>query len=214
MAIEVARILNTHRHVNGQGPSHQRTTEMPFAVCVSMDGFHYPRVVLDNLPNKQEAYLRRGAPWTFDVNSILSFAWQLREWAYRGHTTKAAADKEYPILAPSFDHAAKDPIADSISIPPGTSIVILEGNYLLFDEPYWRGIPNLMDLRVFVDVDPQIARQRVARRHVEAGIEKNLEDAYMRFDANDALNGELVRQKLCQVIDVLVESLEDDAIRR
>lgn len=43
------------------------------ATLLSMDGFHLPRAMLDTLPNREEAYVRRGAPWTFDVARFIAF---------------------------------------------------------------------------------------------------------------------------------------------
>ncbi|KAE8379824.1 hypothetical protein BDV26DRAFT_258637 [Aspergillus bertholletiae] len=99
------------------------------------------------------------------------------------------------MYAPSFDHEKKDPVADGVSIPSDTSIVILEGNYLLLDEPQWRNVAALVDYCVFVEADLHIARERVARRHVRAGIEPTLQDGFRRVDQNDFLNALTISQK-------------------
>lgn len=173
------------------------------AALLSMDGFHLPRSALDQLPNAQEAYIRRGAPWTFDVTRFVKFMHDLRVWSDK---TPLAAPSSHIIQAPGFDHEAKDPVEDKIVITPDTNIIIVEGNYLLLDEPGWRDLADLVDYRVFVDTDLQEARDRTAKRHVLAGIEKTLEDGYRRVDSNDYLNGVSIRENLIGP-DLVVKSV-------
>lgn len=179
------------------------------AALLSMDGFHLSRSALDQLPNPQEAHIRRGAPWTFDVTRFVEFMHRLRIWSDK---TPLAAPSSGPwspeevIHAPAFDHEAKDPVEDGITITPDANIIIIEGNYLLLDEPGWRDLTGLVDYRVFVDTDLQEARERTAKRHVKAGIEKTLEDGYRRVDSNDYLNGVSIREKLIGP-DLVVKSV-------
>lgn len=88
----------------------------PFAVVMSMDGFHLPRKTLDELPNREEAYERRGVAWTFDAPRAVSLVERL-------HDTKN--DRTVVISAPNFDHAEKDPVEDAIVIPGDISLVIM-----------------------------------------------------------------------------------------
>lgn len=169
------------------------------ATLLSMDGFHLSRTALDRLPNPTEAYLRRGAPWTFDIAQFVQFVRRLRAWADETPLAAQASCKwtaQDVIQAPVFDHGAKDPVAGGITITPDVSIIVIEGNYLLLDEPCWRDLSALVDYRVFVDTDLQEACDRTARRHIRAGIEKTLEDGYRRVYNNDYLNGVLIRDKL------------------
>ncbi|KAJ5960823.1 uncharacterized protein N7479_007973 [Penicillium vulpinum] len=184
------------------------------AALLSMDGFHLSRAALDQLPNPKEAHIRRGAPWTFDVSRFVAFISRLRTWA--DETPLAAPysgtwSPEDVICAPTFDHEAKDPVEDGISITPDASIIIIEGNYLLLDEPGWCELAALVDYRVFVDSDPLEARSRLAERHLRAGIEKTLEDGYRRVDSNDSLNAMSIREKLLAT-DMIVKSVTLDGI--
>jgi pantothenate kinase len=153
------------------------------------------------LPNRDEAYVRRGAPWTFDVDGIVKLVTALHDSAAMPISARNI------VKAPSFDHALKDPVEDDIQIGAETNIIILEGNYLLLNIEKWQEISELVDVRVFVDVDIDCARNRVARRHVAAGIEDTYQKALMRFDGNDALNGESIRKNLVRY-DVRVESFD------
>lgn len=171
------------------------------AISISVDGYHFSRKYLDTLPNREEAYLRRGAPWTFDVDGIIGLVRRLKDSA------RVPLSGRSIIKAPSFDHARKDPVEDDIQIPPEATVVVLEGNYLLLDVDPWREIGGMVDLRVFVEVDVECARARVARRHVQAGIEATFEMGLERFDGNDAPNGDLIRNNLTQC-DIQVLSFD------
>lgn len=152
-----------------------------------MDGFHYPRSTLDDFPNKTEAYKLRGADWTFDATKLLEFIESLQ----RSKTTSMDV-----MFAPGFDHATKDPLPNAIEVGPSISLVILEGSWLLLDEKPWNQIPLLVDDTWFIDVDPELARMRIAQRHVCAGIEADMSHALSRADTNDILNGEKIRSLL------------------
>ncbi|KAF2156383.1 P-loop containing nucleoside triphosphate hydrolase protein [Myriangium duriaei CBS 260.36] len=171
---------------------------LPSAV-LSLDGFHLPRAALAALPDPATAFARRGAPWTFDVPALLEFVKRLKI-----NADLPTREREV-VRAPGFDHAVKDPVQDEVIIPAETAVVILEHLYLLLNEGGWRDIATVLDIRVMVDVERGVARERVARRHVEAGIEESLELGRARYDANDALNGELIREKVVGW-DILVQS--------
>ncbi|KAJ5935068.1 hypothetical protein N7466_004615 [Penicillium verhagenii] len=179
------------------------------AALLSMDGFHLPRATLDQMPNATEAHIRRGAPWTFDVARFIEFVCRLRTWAEETPLVQSSWPASHVIRAPTFDHEAKDPVEDGLAITPDTSIIIIEGNYLLLDEPMWRNLAELVDYRIFVDTDLQEARDRTAKRHVQSGIEKTLADGYRRVDSNDYLNGVSIREKLLTP-DMVVKSVTAD----
>jgi pantothenate kinase len=78
-----------------------KTAANPFAVVMSIDGFHLPRKTLNQLPNWEEAYERRGVAWTFDAPGAVNLVKRLQQ-------TKS--DRTAIISAPSFNHAEKDPV--------------------------------------------------------------------------------------------------------
>lgn len=180
----------------------QEKTPQENIVIIPMDGFHLTRRQLAQGDDPVSAFARRGAPWTFDVEGLLRFMSALRDSAdIRPESRKA-------MLAPSFDHAHKDPVPDSILISPTTSIILLEGNYLLLDQPRWKNIAPSLDLRIMVEVENSLASKRVAERHVLAGLEPSMDRALKRFENNDALNGEIVRNSVLP-FDVKIGSLDD-----
>lgn len=138
----------------------------PGVAVVPMDGYHIPRRLLD-----EEGLRRRGAPHTFDADSFRADIESLR-------TTRAG-------VFPAFDHAEADPRPAAIAVTPAAPLVLVEGLYVLMQE--WRLEP-LFDLRVFLDCDPDVASERVAARHLAAGLAATPDLARARALANDHVN--------------------------
>ncbi|KAF5665225.1 panthothenate kinase uridine kinase-related [Fusarium circinatum] len=158
-----------------------------------MDGFHYTRTSLSSFRDPDEAFRRRGAPFTFDAAALLDLVVLLRKTPVTTHN-----EPQIIIKAPGFDHAKKDPIPNAIKIFSCAKVVIIEGNYVLLDQDPWSRISTLVDDKWFVDVPVDIARERLASRHLGAGIETTTEAAIKRADENDIPNGEYIRSHLLE----------------
>jgi pantothenate kinase len=150
----------------------------PVAALLPMDGFHLSRAQLDALPNAAEAHARRGAPFTFDADAFV-------------RTVRACVPSSSRVLAPSFDHAAGDPVADAVSVLPSHRLVVIEGNYLLLAESPWRELRLLFTECWFVDVSPATALRRIVRRH-QAVWGMSEAEGLARATGNDLPNAELV----------------------
>ncbi|KKO99865.1 phosphoribulokinase/uridine kinase [Trichoderma harzianum] len=87
-------------------------SKSPKTIVVSADGFHLPLATLRKLPNASEALARRGAPWTFDGHAAVSLVRKLK-----------TNTRTQPVLAPTFDHAIKDPVSDGLLIEPDVDIL-------------------------------------------------------------------------------------------
>jgi pantothenate kinase len=116
-----------------------------------------------------------------------------------------------PIPFFTFDHALKDPSPSDKPVTTDHKIVIVEGLYTLLDRPGWREAADMMDLRVWIEVDRAIARRRVVERNYAAGISATREDTAVRVDASDMLNGEDVRANRVEPTDI-VHSIDDPRI--
>ena len=171
----------------------------PKTVAVSVDGFHLPLAALRELPNADEALARRGAPWTFDAKSAVEMVREL---------STSAGSKA--VAVPTFDHAVKDPVAGGLIVDPDVQVCVLEGNYLLCDEGPWSEIAGIVDESWLVKVDESLARERVAARHLAAGIEPTMELALARTDYNDIPNGRYIMKHSAERYDVLVESIQEN----
>ncbi|ETS80993.1 hypothetical protein PFICI_05995 [Pestalotiopsis fici W106-1] len=190
----------TERLNERQQQEHPGST--PVAAFCPMDGYHWPRSVLDTFDPAMNAHARRGAEFTFDGQSFLSLVKLLR----------APLDSEEgrkPIFAPSFDHAAKDPVDDDIEIRPHHRIVVFEGNYVCLDREPWRAAANLMDLRWFVQVERDVAKKRLAARHLASTIVDSLEAGVARAEENDLPNGDEINANKVPNIDETIVSKED-----
>ena len=174
--------------------------DVPIAAFVPMDGYHLSRAQLSAMPDPELAHARRGAAFTFDGDAFLALVRQVRE-----PLAAVAATEEIPlaVYAPSFDHAVKDPVADDIAIAPTTRVLFFEGNYLSLDRSPWKDAAQLMDELWFVDVKIDVARERLVKRHVQAGIAADVTEARKRVEENDLVNGREILEKRLPVDEVL-----------
>lgn len=166
-----------------------------------MDGYHLTRAQLSALPDPVEAHARRGAAFTFDAPAYLDLVRRLRE--------PLTGPSPPTIRAPSFDHAVKDPKYEDIAIEPHHRLLVFEGNYVALDKPVWRDAARLMDELWFVEVDFDVARRRLIKRHVAAGIASDEADADKRARENDLVNGREIIDFRLDVAEVVV-SREDE----
>lgn len=163
-----------------------------------MDGFHLTRAQLSLLDCSADAHARRGVFWTYNAQGVQDLVKALYDSRY---------DLERIHYAPSFDHVTKDPMYNAIKIDSKVRLLILEGNWLLYDHQPWSTISTMMDDTWFVDVNEELALHRVATRHIESGIETTWSDAMHRATMNDMVNGYLVRSRLVAP-KICVQSIE------
>jgi pantothenate kinase len=162
------------------------------SVGIPMDGYHLTRAELDRMPDPAAAHRFRGAPFTFDGDR---FVRDVRE-----------ARRAGAFSFPGFDHAAGDPVADAHPLQASSSIVLVEGNYLLLDEKPWSELPACFDETWFLQCSLPTAKRRLAARHMAAW-DWPLEKAMERVEDNDARNMVLIAQspgvqRCTRVIDV------------
>ncbi|KAG7839814.1 hypothetical protein KL942_003425 [Ogataea angusta] len=162
-------------------------------VVVPQDGFHYYMKDLLQMDDPDTMVARRGADFTFNAEGLVKLVRQIRE------------HPEEEIYAPSFDHKIKDPVEHSIVIRPENQIVLLEGNYVCLDKEPWSEISRIADASWMVVARPELIRERIVRRHLEAGISKTKEEAEKRADGNDMVNGKYVMEH-SREIDLAIDN--------
>jgi pantothenate kinase len=146
------------------------------AVLVPMDGYHLDNAVLGGrglLP-------RKGAPETFDVAGLTRDLERIRQ---------GGADVAVPVFDRGLDLAR----AGARVVAPEHAIVLVEGNYLLLDEPPWSGLAPLFDLTLLIDVPPEELRRRLVARWLHHGLD--LAAAEARAEGNDLANAALVTSR-------------------
>ncbi|KAJ1970081.1 hypothetical protein IWQ62_000187 [Dispira parvispora] len=163
-----------------------------------MDGYHWPRAVLETFPDPEETLRRRGAPHTFDAASFLALVQAIRQPLVLGGHPAA-------IHGPTFDHAIKDPVPNGVTIIQSHRLVVFEGLYIqLQSTPIWEEIPPLMDEQWWVECPESTCRERLINRHITSGICKNSVDAAHRADTNDIVNGRFVlKHRIVAVTNIL-----------
>jgi pantothenate kinase len=155
-------------------------------VVVGMDGFHLTRDQLRAMPNSKEAFVRRGAEWTFDAKGF-------------GQLLAQLAEDSKEVQAPTFDHAVKDPVQGGVVIRPQHRIVIVEGIYTQLNYGLWAtaALPYFSpDCRWFIDCPIEECEARTVRRHVASGISANLHEGKVRWDTNDGINAKFIMAHL------------------
>lgn len=158
------------------GELDRRLRAQKCASCVvPMDGFHLDNAVLSDrglLP-------RKGAPETFDAEGFVHLVARLR----------GGAEVVYPV----FDRSRDLAIAGAGLVSTDTQVVIVEGNYLLFDAAPWSGLASLWDLTVRIDVPLSELRGRLIQRWLSHGLSHAA--ATRRAEANDIPNAQAVIEK-------------------
>ena len=157
------------------------------AVVVGMDGFHLANDELDRLGRRG----RKGAPDTFDIDGYLALLWRLRTQA--GET----------IYAPRFDRELETSIGSAVPVRAETRLVITEGNYLLLDTDRWEEVRGLLDEVWYVDVPPDVRRQRLVERRLSSGETPSRADSWVRHvDQPNASLVELTRNRADRLVHV------------
>ena len=139
---------------------------------VPMDGFH-----LDNrLLEARGLMPRKGAPETFDLGGFKRLCHALR------------ADDE--VIYPLFDRSRDLAIAGAAHVGQDCSVAVIEGNYLLFDEPGWRDLADLWDVSIRLDVPLADLEARLVQRWLTHGLDQAAAEARAR--GNDLANAQRI----------------------
>ncbi|SGZ58909.1 CIC11C00000003703 [Sungouiella intermedia] len=144
------------------------------AQLLPQDGYHYYRAELAKFEDSNEAFRRRGAPFTFNVERFLSAIEKL-------HSGEI-------VLVPLFDHSKKDPVEDDIVIGTDVKVVLVEGNYVGLKDDPWCRIGELADELWLVNTPTTLVRKRIIKRHLDSGIAENEAEAVERADGLDWQN--------------------------
>ena len=97
-----------------------------------------------------------------------------------------------------FTIHVEDVEAHKLNAAGDASIVIFEGFYVLCEDLPWARINSLVN-------EPEIGRQRVVKRFLNTGFEKDYEAACTRYDENDVFNAEFIN-RTSKERDVTVKS--------
>ncbi|GGL34566.1 nucleoside/nucleotide kinase family protein [Phycicoccus endophyticus] len=163
---------------------------------VPMDGFHLADVELDRLGRLD----RKGAPDTYDPAGFGALLRRIHE------------EREHTVYAPSFDREIEQPVAGAVPVPPSTSLVVTEGNYLLLDRGAWRRARAELDEVWWCDVGPEERRRRLVARHRQFG--KSAAAAARWVASVDEPNAEAVSHDVARADLVLPPTVVTEALAR
>ena len=142
---------------------------------IGMDGFHRRQEYLTSHTTVREGEVIpmvkiKGAPETFDLD------------LFKERIKKCLSEKEcgWPV----YDRTLHNPVDNVITITK--DIVILEGNYLLLNDPGWDELKSFADYTISVTADEKMLRDRLIARKALSG--NSIEDATAFVDYSDMVN--------------------------
>lgn len=161
---------------------------------VEMDGFHLSQSRLAELGRLG----RKGAIDTFDGEGFLAL---IRRLQHPGKET---------IYAPEFRRELEEPVAGALAIDPETTLVVIEGNYLLVPDGPWGKLRALFDEVWYCEPDEDLRIENLVDRHRRHG--KSANDARRWALGPDQRNAELIvtTRTLADVIMNLCHPLPAD----
>ena len=142
------------------------------AAVIPMDGYHLEDSLLEDLGLLK----RKGSPETFDFVGFKHLLLRVKN--------------EDEVVYPVFDREREISIAGAGILKKNIRIVIVEGNYLLFDEEPWSCLSKLWDYSVFLDVELTVLEQRLIDRWIDLGFSRA--EAQQKALGNDIQNAKRV----------------------
>ncbi len=147
--------------------------------ALGMDGFHHTNIYLNSHYRKNTGELlalHKGAPDTFNLESL------------REHICSIKEGKE--TYWPIYDRKIHDPIENAIKV--GSSIILIEGNYLLLNDEPWNKLKDYADYTIFITGEPIDLENRLINRKMQSG--SSFETALKHYHETDKPNLLLVNQ--------------------
>jgi pantothenate kinase len=145
--------------------------ELPELQTLPMDGFHRPNSWLD----AQGLRGKKGMPETFDRQQL--------------ELALVSLDQPRPFW-PTYDRVLHDPVPNAIEV--SAPVTIVEGNWLLLDEPGWCDLARHSDLTLFIQAPAQQLQARLIERKMRGG--SSLAQASTFYQQTDGPNVEKVLQ--------------------
>lgn len=167
---------------------------------IGMDGFHRRQEYLvshTTIRDGKEIKMVeiKGAPETFDLPLL----------AKRIQKVMAGENCGWPI----YDRTLHNPVDNVITI--SATIILLEGNYLLLDEPGWRDLTSYADYTISLTADETHLRNRLIERKAASG--NSIEKATAFVDYSDMVNVRTCLQETRNA-DLYLEVMGDDSLRK
>ena len=158
------------------------------ADILAMDGYHYDDAILLARGDRP----RKGAPHTFDVDGFAAMLDRIR------------LDDGRPVAVPFFDRDLEIARAGARIVEPTARIILVEGNYLLLDDPNWAPLRTRFDVTVMLAVPEHVLVQRLTARWTGYGLQG--ESMVTKMEGNDLPNMRLVLERSVEA-EFVVENI-------
>lgn len=167
--------------------------------ALGMDGFHYDSEYLKRnkiLHDGKEILMNdiKGAPETFDVDNLQN---KIREVRLEGTHWN------------TYDRIIHDVVHDALSVED--DIILIEGNYLLLEEPRWTNVQVLADYTVFIKAAPELLTERLITRKMKTGLTREQAENFYRN--SDSKNVERVLKNSAQANETWQLQADGDYIK-
>lgn len=146
------------------------------AVILSQDGYHLSDLQLKSLGRSNI----KGAPDTFDSEGFAKILLRVK------------SEFKNNIYFPIFHREIEESIAAEGLITEKTNVVLVEGNYLLFETYGWGEVAKHLDEIWYLQVDDDLRLSRLVARHIEFG--KNPQVAVAWAQGTDEANARLIEK--------------------
>jgi pantothenate kinase len=155
-----------------------RQSGLPFVVeCITVDAYHFPNeFLLSHFSGGKPLKQVKGRFDTYDAKAL---AQDLKAFS-------AGETVSFPI----YSRKLHDPVKNGVVVEAKEALLIVEGQWLLFDRAGWEEVGPRLDYAIFIDSDPVRAKEPVLKRHMAGG--RSWEDASRHYELVDARNSVLV----------------------
>ena len=149
---------------------------------IGMDGFHKRQEYLVSHTVQRDGeeitmVKIKGAPVTFDLEHLTESVKNVAAGEVCGW--------------PVYNRLLHNPTENALTV--SGDIVILEGNYLLLDEPGWNELKNYADYTISVSAEENCLRERLIDRRIKTGVDPEAAEQFV--DYSDIPNVRLCLQK-------------------
>lgn len=145
-------------------------------VILSQDGYHLSNLQLKSLGRSNF----KGAPDTFDSEGFSKILFRVK------------SELKSNIYFPIFHREIEESISAEGLITEKTNVVLVEGNYLLFETHGWGEVAKHLDEIWYLQVDDDLRLSRLVARHIEFG--KNPQVAVAWAHGSDEANARLIEK--------------------
>ncbi len=145
-------------------------------VILSQDGYHLSNLQLESLGRSNF----KGAPDTFDSEGFSKILFRVK------------SELKNNIYFPVFHREIEESISAEGLITEKTNVVLVEGNYLLFETHGWGEVAKYLDEIWYLQVDDDLRLSRLVARHIEFG--KNPQVAVAWAHGSDEANARLIEK--------------------